>query len=25
TKFKGEVKIGYNFKIYTKNEGGGNI
>ncbi|EAI0689611.1 formyl transferase, partial [Campylobacter jejuni] len=21
--FKGEVKIGYNFKIYTKNEGGG--
>lgn len=23
TKFKGEVKIGYNFKIYTKNEGGG--
>ncbi|EAI1341291.1 formyl transferase, partial [Campylobacter jejuni] len=23
--FKGEVKIGYNFKIYTKNEGGGNI
>lgn len=23
TKFKGEVKIGYNFKIYTKNERGG--
>ncbi|EOI2961070.1 hypothetical protein ACMHNG_001641, partial [Campylobacter jejuni] len=25
TKFKGEVKIGYNFKIYTKNERGGVI